>query len=120
MYEQQCQSLFVIRICLQKSVNLTFEGGLGMSCFSVHISISFCHLDILSLHGKIFWGILATFGAHSIIILLHVPRQQVEYDLLYDYIRKGNFPDSITKNRKDSLCRKSKSVVDGLLYFRDN
>ena len=24
---------------------------------------------------------------------------QVKYDLLYDYIRKGNFPDSIKKSK---------------------
>ena len=48
--------------------------------------------------------------------------EQVEHDLLYGYIREGNFPDNITKNKKDSLRRKSKSFVmkdDGLLYFRD-
>ncbi len=47
---------------------------------------------------------------------------QQEYDLLYEYIRRKEFPTTISKNKKDSLRRKSKQfevMEDGLLYFKD-
>jgi len=47
--------------------------------------------------------------------------QQEEYDLLYNYIQGSKFPQSLTKNKKGALRRKSKHFVvknDGVLYFR--
>ncbi len=37
--------------------------------------------------------------------------QQEEYDILYNYIHGEKFPESVSKNKKDSLLRKSKSFV---------
>ena len=37
--------------------------------------------------------------------------EQSEYDLIYGYIREGKFPNTFTKNKKDSLRRKSKHFV---------
>jgi len=48
--------------------------------------------------------------------------QQEEYDILYNYIQDSKFPQSLTKNKKGALPRKSKKFVvkdDGALYYRD-
>ena len=46
---------------------------------------------------------------------------QREYDTLFSYVKKGEFPSNFTKNQKDSLRRKSKCffIKDGVLFFRD-
>ena len=40
-----------------------------------------------------------------------IAMQQEEYDILYNYIHGEKFPESVSKNKKDSLLRKSKSFV---------
>ncbi len=40
-----------------------------------------------------------------------IAMQQEEYDILYNYIHGEKFSESLSKNKKDSLRRKSKSFV---------
>ncbi len=44
---------------------------------------------------------------------------QQEYDLLYEYIRRKEFPTTISKNKRDSLSKQFEVMEDGLLYFKD-
>ena len=47
---------------------------------------------------------------------------QKQYDLIFSYIRNGQIPASLSKNKRDVLVRKCKKFVvkeDGLLYYQN-